>query len=784
MLPGSTSLYKPTMPPRGVRGRRFWLIVGSVVLALFMLVVVGLAVVYPKVATHMLRTRADRLAAKLDRKIEIGTIDVSLGHLILRDISVRGPHDGDLPLLHVARVDVDFDAWRSLFGTIALGEAKIDGVTATLRRDATGVDNVRDALEHYRQASGEPSGAGHAPRPTKVSVNHVRILANDEQSGATGLVGDGDAVWTPTLVVAHGKAITATTTGAPRANVASIEVRRAQGSPPIVKVEGGELELWPRMALSGIAGSIIADPDHPGIYTLDLAGGYGGVPGQLWTAKGDLDPRGQTAHVDLEAAKFQLDRLGPILAQSAVVDYQATSIDTKIHLDITKVGAAFDGGFHLTGLNIGHPYIADKEVHDLDLSGQITGSFDRATRKLELTRGDFVARSVPFSITGSALAPREVHLDAEHPVKNADGSERTPPMRGPHGIEQVQLRLVIPPVDCQRMIDAFPVEMVPYMHGYKIRGVFDVDVHTNIDWMDLDALELGGHVAIDKCRVVDEPADSPRRLKEEFEQYVETEKGEWESFVVGPTNPDFVPIDQISPYLMKSIQSSEDFGFYRHHGFIPTEFRTALVNNLKHEKFVQGASSITMQMVKNVLLFREKTLARKLQELFLTWHVENTLAKDRIFEIYLNVIEFGPSLYGIGPATRYYFGKAPKDLNPVEAAFFSTILPNPKDRSSQYCTNIVTKWTKTKIEHILANELHRTQLTQEEYDKAIVTPLLFYKTDDSESEEDCMKRVKKAIKNARPTNPLRDREDDLAKHNGRDKTPGSRPHKNLKHPAE
>jgi hypothetical protein len=743
---------------------------------LFALVVIGLAVIYPRVAAHMIRARADRLAKKIDRTIDIGAIDVSLGRVVLRDLSVRGPLDGDLPLIHVDRVDVEFDAWDSVLGTVTLGEAKIDGVIATLRRGSDGRDNVRDALDHYRAASEDGGSGGHTTRPTKITVTHARLLANDDQTGATALVGDGDAVWTPDLVVAHGRNITATTTGAPKANVASVEITRATGKPPIVKLEGGGLELWPRMALSGIAGDIVANPAQPGMYTLNLAGGYGGVPGQLWTAKGDLDPTNGGAHVDLEAAKFQLDRLAPILAQSAVVDYQATAIDTKIHIDVDRTGAKFDGGFHLTGLNVGHPYIADKEVHDLDLSGQIVGSFDRETRKLELTKGDFVSRNVPFSITGSAVAPKVVQLDIEGVRKNPDGTERTPPMRGPHGIQQVTARLVIPPIDCQRMLDSFPVEMVPYMHGYKVRGVFDVDIHTAIDWFDLDALELAGHVAINKCKVLDEPADSPKRLKDEFEQYVETDKGEWMSFVVGPTNPDFVTLDQISLYLLKSIQSSEDFGFYKHHGFIPSEFRTALISNLKREKFAAGASSITMQMVKNVLLFREKTLARKLQELFLTWHVENTLEKDRIFEIYLNVIEFGPDLYGIGPAARYYFGKSPKELNPVEAAFFSTILPNPKDRSSQYCTNEITKWTKTKIEHILANELHRKQLTQEEYDKATTTPLLFYKTFDSESEEDCMKRVKKAIKNARPTNPLKDREDDLK----RDKKTDSKPHKKHK----
>jgi membrane peptidoglycan carboxypeptidase len=200
--------------------------------------------------------------------------------------------------------------------------------------------------------------------------------------------------------------------------------------------------------------------------------------------------------------------------------------------------------------------------------------------------------------------------------------------------------------------------------------------------------------------------------------------------------------------------STEDAAFYYHRGFIPSEFRTALISNLKNERFVHGASSITMQMVKNVLLYREKTLARKLQELYLTWHVENTLTKDRIMEIYLNVIEYGPGLYGIGNAAQHYFGKTAKELNPVEAAFFSSILPNPKDRYKQYCEGTLTKWTTGKIERILEIMHKRERLTDAEYQQALATPLLFNK-DGTESEEDCLKRVRKAIKNARSTNPLK-----------------------------
>ena len=739
---------------------RRWLIAGGIGLGLLLAIVIGLGVIYPRVGAHMIRTRlGDKVAARTGRKVTFGNIDVSLGHAVLRDVEIRGPHDGAMPLVHIDRIEVDFDATSSLIGKLKLGPATIDGVIVTVRRDANGNDNILDILD--RKSPG--GGSGHSQRPTKITVTHVKLVGDDQVTGTTALVADGDATWTPEGLVAHARGITATSTAAPKAALASIEVRKMAGQPPTIELSGGEISVWPKLALTGIGGKVLANPHGRGHYIIDLSGGYGGVPGQLWTAKGELDPHAMVASLDLEAAKFQLGRLAPILEHSALVDYASTSVDTQVHIDADRNGAQFSGQLHLRGLNIGHPYIADKEVHDLDLSAQIAGSFDRASRKLELTKGDFVARNLAFSITGSAVAQAHDFDETEYIPLSKENRDKKGPRKGPHGLQAVSVRLVIPPIDCQRALDAIPPEMVPSMTGYKLKGVFDADIHIAIDWNDLDATDLGGKIDINKCKVVDEPEDSPKRLKDEFDQYVETEKGEWESFKVGPTNPDFVPIANISPYLVSSITSSEDYNFYKHHGFIPSEFRTALVNNLKSGAPVQGASSITMQMVKNVLLFREKTLARKLQELFLTWHVENTLEKDRIMEIYLNVIEYGPDLYGIGAAAREYFGKQAKDLNPVEAAFFSSILPNPKDRYRQYCQNTLTKWTEGKIQRQLAKMFERKQLTQEEYDKALATPLVFVK-DGSESEEDCLKRVKNAIKNARPTNPLADKRDDAKPH--------------------
>ncbi len=730
------------------RHRRRLIVLGASLFGVAALVVLLLFGIYPRVGAWMIRGKlGTRLAVKLGRDVRLGAIDVGLGHAVIHDVEVRGPLDGDTPLVHVDRIDVDFDAWHSLVGSIELGAVRVDGVTVTVRRRGDGTDNLRDVIARLRSKAAGATGGDSGPRPTRIDVTHARLLANDELTGATALVGDGDAVWTPQQLTVHARSVTATTVAAPKAAATTVTIAKQVGEPPVLTVEGGELSLYPQLALSGITGKLIADPTHPGEYALDVAGGYGGVPGALWTAKGELDPQALTASIDLEAEKFQLDRLAPILAHSGVVDYQSTSIDTTLHLDLDRAGVKFAGGFHLRGLNVGHPLIADKEVHDLDLSGQIEGSFDRATRTVELTRGDFITRNIPFSVTGTIVQTAHVSELPPPDVPFATGCT------APHHLQQVKLRLVIPPIDCQRVLTAIPTEMAPYMAGYRLRGVFDADVHLDIDWRDLDATVLDGHVGINHCRVVDEPADSPKRLKDEFEHYVEVEKGEWMSFIVGPTNPDFVPLDQISPYLVKSIMSTEDSEFYRHHGFITSEFKSALVTNLKACKFAYGASSITMQTVKNVLLTPEKTLARKLQELFLTWHIENTLTKDRIMEIYLNVIEYGPRLYGIGPAAEHYFGKAAKDLNPVEAAFFSSILPNPKDRYRQYCAGTLTKWTSGKIERILGIMLKRDRLTQEEYDKAMATPLVFAK-DDTETEEECLKRVKKAIKNARPTNPL------------------------------
>jgi hypothetical protein len=307
-------------------------------------------------------------------------------------------------------------------------------------------------------------------------------------------------------------------------------------------------------------------------------------------------------------------------------------------------------------------------------------------------------------------------------------------------------RLTLDPLPCQVALEALPKELVPYLQGYQLTGTFSTDLHGAVDLEDLEApVDLGGHVGIEGCKVKSAPAwSSAARLSATFEQTVEYEHGKWMTFLVGPESQDWVPFAELSPHLINSIMTTEDSGFFKHHGFISSEFRSALQQNLQRGYFRLGASSITMQMVKNVLLTREKTLARKLQEMFLTWYVEHQLGKERIMEIYFNVIEFGPGIYGIGRAARHYFGKSAKELAPEEAAWFSSILPNPKKRYVQYChSNGLpdAKWD-AYVKRIMRRMHERGRLTDEDYEAAVARGLHFSRAE-AMPEKECIAYVKR-----------------------------------------
>jgi hypothetical protein len=333
----------------------------------------------------------------------------------------------------------------------------------------------------------------------------------------------------------------------------------------------------------------------------------------------------------------------------------------------------------------------------------------------------------------------------------AQGTFRFKSGRELHYLPKLEVQLRVPRIACAKLLASIPGPIVSHLDGFVLQGTFEADLHTKIDFANLDALDLGGKVGIDGCQVVKAPTEVAALAGDgSLVQTVEVPpeppgngSGEVMTFIVGPDNPDFVPFAQVSPHLINAIMTTEDSGFFKHRGWVSPVFKTALRRNIENDGFRLGASSITMQMVKNLLLSQEKTLSRKLQELFLVWYLEQILPKERILELYLNAIEFGPRLYGIGPAARHYFGKAAADINPIEAAFFSSILPSPKRRYVHYCHGALSPAWEKYLRRILTRMYERDRLTEEEYAAATASTLSFDHSEMTLTEKQCLDWVRR-----------------------------------------
>ncbi len=125
----------------------------------------------------------------------------------------------------------------------------------------------------------------------------------------------------------------------------------------------------------------------------------------------------------------------------------------------------------------------------------------------------------------------------------------------------------------------------------------------------------------------------------------------------------WTPYSAISPTLKRAVLVAEDIDFFSHHGFALAEMQNALEDALRDRELPRGASTITQQLAKNLWLSPSRNPLRKGKEALLTWQLERALSKRRILELYLNVVELGPGIYGVGAASQRYFGKAPADLD-------------------------------------------------------------------------------------------------------------------------
>ena len=403
----------------------------------------------------------------------------------------------------------------------------------------------------------------------------------------------------------------------------------------------------------------------------------------LWLNPGEARARGR-----LEARRLPFDLLLPFLPelpwwrpQDGRVDAELTmEANDPAHIDLEGRALVENVGLH-------SDEIAPSPVSGLGVEIDGSATWWPAERRLELN--DTTIRR------GGAEAHFEGELE-----KSADHY-------------RIEIDATMPATDCNEVVGAIPATLLADVANFEWRGRMGGQLHLSLDSRELDDTVLRIRVA-NACEFVTVPAVADlRRVRAPFIHRVVEPDGTVFEMTAGPGSSNWASIYAISPFMQQAVIGHEDGGFLSHGGFAVYAIRGSLVRNLEAGRYVTGASTITMQLAKNLFLHREKTLARKLQEVILTWWLESALTKQEILELYLNVIEYGPEVYGIVAAADHYFGRDASELSPVEAAYLACILPNPKIYQASYEEGQLTSRMRNRVERFVRH-LHARERIDDE----------------------------------------------------------------------
>lgn len=402
---------------------------------------------------------------------------------------------------------------------------------------------------------------------------------------------------------------------------------------------------------------------------------------QFWKIKGFADPR----HKQADLRFFNIDT-GKIRVPYIDERFNIVSGFDSIRLNVSNIDMDgnelhIDGFTSITNLMVNHPKISTKDVE-----------IHKARFDYHFLFGsDFVALD---STSTAQLNAIKLKPFLEYSTRKDTVYE---------------MKVTIPKMKAQDFINSLPKGLFTHFEGMEAEGNFGYTLEFLYNQNKPNALVFDSNLTKENFKITKYGEADLSKLNGSF-TYRAIENGRPQRAIeVGPGNPNYTPLSEISPYLRKSVLTTEDPSFFSHRGFINEAFKQSIIKNIRTKKFSRGASTISMQLVKNVFLTREKTLSRKLEEILLVYILENNrlTSKERMLEVYFNIIEWGPNVYGIGEASQFYFQKHPSQLTLNECLFLASIVPRPKafmwrfddqgklksyaDRQQDYLTNLMMR---------------------------------------------------------------------------------------------
>lgn len=431
-------------------------------------------------------------------------------------------------------------------------------------------------------------------------------------------------------------------------------------------------------------------------------------------------------------------------------DLQLTLVEPQAGLSIRELSDSAGSAWNVAarGLDVGRLLDVRRDSHPLLDAGNADGRVDlwASTDALRF-HVDIGARGARLAALADSAAdepqlgdPTDVTIRFDGAWRRAEGTIEIPDVHATLASAALSGSIALRGLDNDPVVDL--VLGVRHLDFAQLLGTSGLAVPESLGMAPGGGHDLGS-ATID-VRVRGHPADPaslsvsqkinfrpPRqipsaivRLRGDFIFSPEDGVGPHRPIDVSLAAPDFIALRDVPPLFVRTLLLAEDTDFYGHRGIDLRELPAALLTNWSRGGAARGASTITQQLAKNLFLSRDKRLGRKLQELAITFLLESALGKDRILEIYLNIIEWGPDLRGLRPAARHYFGCEPRALTPAEMAFLVAIIPGPIKYQRSFAHGTPGPGLRSLIDELLAKLRSVHAIDEGEYLQALDEPIV------------------------------------------------------------
>jgi hypothetical protein len=632
-------------------------------------------------APSMVRKRLELLTG---RHVSVGSVGLTWRMaLVARDVVIAGAPPFDSQTL--ARIDRATVRLGGPRGFLSPSEITLDGVDIDYLATAEG-DNLR-GLAAWKKSS------ARGMLRSEVTVMPAIVLHNGRLRGSLAFSrGPHLAVRAPELdierdgkgrLVARLRGLTVDAAGLASFRAAAVTVEGTRDRPTSLSGSGAALEVPGGGVLIGDL--IVEGRGSTSSFTLAVHSS--GQPDRQVVV--NMSWSQASAELSADLKDLPLHALGAF-AGGRVLGLENAQASLHAHAALDRPGLR--ANFSLTGnvsaLDILHPAIDATPWRNLSGSFNLRGQADLAAARVELEDASVKALGATLKLKGF--------------IEN---------LASPRG----KLTITTPPrepIPCSALFFGQPAPVQQALAGLDLTGNLGFALTLGFDAAAWEDVQLD--IEVDQlCRVRREA----RVLSDLLPVLRQPKTGvppPGTKLPLGAFHADFVPISRMPQHLPSAFITSEDRKFFHHRGFDVDMIRRALAQDLANGSFDRGASTITQQLAKNLFLTHRRTLARKLEEAVLTWRLQTLLSKDRVLELYLNVIELGPGLRGVRQAALRYFGKEIGDLKPMESAHLAALTPNPHVLARRFRDGQVDEGWQERLYDLLGMMKRHGRLSAEE----------------------------------------------------------------------